>query len=71
MAFGLGIGKASTLEAEGRNDVIAGTQLMLSPSGGRLDPEKLLACQFGNRSHRASLKDQLPRLFGVFLVPNA
>jgi hypothetical protein len=34
--------------------------MLPAPSGG-LDPEKLLAHGFRNRSHRASLKYELPR----------
>jgi hypothetical protein len=61
LAFGLGVGKASALEAQGRNDVVAGVQLVLPAKSGRLDPEKFLACRLGNWPHALSLVDQLPR----------
>ena len=55
MAFGLRIGKASALKAQGRDHVIAGAQLVLPPASSGLDPEKLVARCLGNGSHEASL----------------
>jgi hypothetical protein len=46
MALRLGIGEASALKAERRDDVLAGPQLVLAPASGRLDPEQLLARYF-------------------------
>ena len=51
--------------------VVAGTQLVLAPASGGLDPEELLARRFRYRSHGPSLRNQLPRLFGVFVVTGA
>ena len=55
MAFGLHIGKPSALKAQGRDQVIAGAQLVLPPASSGLDPEKLVARCLGNGSHEASL----------------
>jgi hypothetical protein len=44
---------------------------MLPTASGGLGPEELLARQLRDRPHRTSLRHELPRLFGVFLVTDA
>jgi hypothetical protein len=61
VAFGLRIGEASPLKAQGRDHVIAGAQLVLPPASRGLDPEKLFARCLGNGSHLPSLKNKPPR----------
>jgi hypothetical protein len=51
MAIGLGVGEAAALEAEGGDEIVARPQLVLSFSGGRLDPEKLLSAKLSNGLH--------------------
>jgi hypothetical protein len=61
MAIGLGIGEASALKAKRRDDIVPGTQLVVAPTSGGLNPQKLLARCLRNGSHEPSLKDKLPR----------
>ncbi len=51
MAFGLGVGEAAPLEAETGDEILARAKLMIALAGGGLNPEELLAAEFGNSPH--------------------
>ena len=48
---GLGIGQGAPLEAQGRHEIVAGSELVLTLAGCRLDPQELLVGNLGDSSH--------------------
>src|SRR5437870_339833 len=51
ITVGLRIGQRSALRPERRHDILAGSQLVHSPVGRRLDPEEFLAGQLSEGAH--------------------
>ncbi len=51
MAFGLGVGEAAALEAQGGDEILARPKLALALSGDGLDPEKLLSAELSDGPH--------------------
>ncbi len=65
MAFGLGVGEAAALKAQGGDEILTRAQLVLALASGWLGPVKLLSGRLGNGPHAASPRPGLPRRSGL------